>query len=68
MNTVEGAQQLLPTGPVASQEAIKMLGTNGGRLLSCQTRRIRSKTQPHAHGSCRCWRLLDPNGAVLCLW
>ncbi|EIY9955962.1 potassium-transporting ATPase subunit KdpA, partial [Shigella flexneri] len=26
VNTVEGAQQLLPMGPVASQEAIKMLG------------------------------------------
>ncbi|MGB8666711.1 MAG: potassium-transporting ATPase subunit KdpA, partial [Serratia inhibens] len=28
--TLEGAQQTLPMGPVASQEAIKMLGTNGG--------------------------------------
>lgn len=30
INTLEGAQQTLPMGPVASQEAIKMLGTNGG--------------------------------------
>ncbi len=46
VNTVEGAQQLLPMGPVASQEAIKMLGTNGGGFLM-PTRRIRLKTQPH---------------------
>ena len=28
--TVEGARQVIPVGPVASQEAIKELGTNGG--------------------------------------
>ena len=28
--TVEGAVQTVPQGPLASQEAIKMLGTNGG--------------------------------------
>lgn len=46
VTTIEGAQQLLPMGPVASQEAIKMLGTNGGGFLM-PTRRIRLKTQPH---------------------
>jgi potassium-transporting ATPase potassium-binding subunit len=30
MTTVEGAVQTVPQGPVASQEAIKMIGTNGG--------------------------------------
>jgi K+-transporting ATPase ATPase A chain len=30
VNTVAGAQQTIPGGPVASQEAIKDLGTNGG--------------------------------------
>ncbi|NNH72677.1 potassium-transporting ATPase subunit KdpA [Nocardia uniformis] len=30
IDTVTGAQQTLPGGPVASQEAIKDLGTNGG--------------------------------------
>lgn len=30
LTTLEGVQQTLPMGPVASQEAIKMLGTNGG--------------------------------------
>ena len=29
-HTVEGAQQIIPGGPVASQIAIKQLGTNGG--------------------------------------
>ena len=29
-NTATGATQLIPGGPVASQEAIKVLGTNGG--------------------------------------
>ncbi len=28
--TLEGARQVIPVGPVASQEAIKELGTNGG--------------------------------------
>jgi potassium-transporting ATPase potassium-binding subunit len=30
VNTLAGAQQAIPGGPVASQEAIKDLGTNGG--------------------------------------
>ena len=30
VKTVEGATQTIPQGPVASQEAIKQLGTNGG--------------------------------------
>ncbi|WP_058911664.1 potassium-transporting ATPase subunit KdpA [Entomohabitans teleogrylli] len=35
--TLEGAQQLLPMGPVASQEAIKMLGTNGGGFFNANS-------------------------------
>ena len=42
--SLEGAKQLLPMGPVASQEAIKMLGTNGGGFLT-PTHRIRLKTR-----------------------
>lgn len=34
INTLEGAKQTLPMGPVASQEAIKMLGTNGGGFFN----------------------------------
>ncbi len=32
--TVEGAQQLIAMGPVASQEVIKQLGTNGGGFMN----------------------------------
>lgn len=35
--TIEGAQQVLPQGPVASQEAIKMLGTNGGGFFNANS-------------------------------
>ena len=35
--TLEGAHQLLPMGPVASQEAIKMLGTNGGGFFNANS-------------------------------
>ncbi|WP_420384605.1 potassium-transporting ATPase subunit KdpA [Novosphingobium sp.] len=34
VTTLEGAHQTLVTGPVASQEAIKMLGTNGGGFFN----------------------------------
>ncbi len=34
VKTVEGATQTIPQGPVASQEAIKMLGTNGGGFFN----------------------------------
>lgn len=32
--TLEGAQQVIATGPAASQEAIKQLGTNGGGFFN----------------------------------
>ena len=32
--TLDGGQQLIPLGPVASQEAIKQLGTNGGGFFN----------------------------------
>ena len=32
--TLEGAQQIIALGPIASQEAIKQLGTNGGGFLN----------------------------------
>src|SRR5476649_1529079 len=37
VTTLEGAQQILPMGPVASQEAIKMLGTNGGGFFAANS-------------------------------
>jgi K+-transporting ATPase ATPase A chain len=37
VTTVEGAAQTIPGGPVASQEAIKMLGTNGGGFFNANS-------------------------------
>ena len=34
---MEGASQIIPGGPFASQEAIKMLGTNGGGPLNANS-------------------------------
>jgi potassium-transporting ATPase potassium-binding subunit len=35
--TLEGAKQSIALGPIASQEAIKMLGTNGGGFLNANS-------------------------------
>jgi K+-transporting ATPase ATPase A chain len=37
VKTLEGATQTIPGGPVASQEAIKMLGTNGGGFFNANS-------------------------------
>jgi K+-transporting ATPase ATPase A chain len=37
VTTLEGTKQLLAMGPVASQEAIKMLGTNGGGFFNANS-------------------------------
>jgi len=37
VHTLEGATQTLPMGPVASQEAIKLLGTNGGGFFNANS-------------------------------
>ena len=37
VDTLEGARQVLAIGPVASQEAIKMLGTNGGGFFNANS-------------------------------
>jgi potassium-transporting ATPase potassium-binding subunit len=37
VKTVEGATQVIPQGPVASQEVIKMLGTNGGGFFNANS-------------------------------
>jgi K+-transporting ATPase ATPase A chain len=36
-NTLEGAKQTIAMGPVASQEVIKMLGTNGGGFFNANS-------------------------------
>ena len=37
VTTVEGAKQMIAQGPVASQEAIKQLGTNGGGFFNANS-------------------------------
>jgi potassium-transporting ATPase potassium-binding subunit len=37
VNTLDGAVQLIPGGPAASQEVIKELGTNGGGFLNANS-------------------------------
>ena len=37
ITTVEGSKQIIAVGPVASQEAIKMLGTNGGGFFNANS-------------------------------
>ncbi|MBV9507855.1 MAG: potassium-transporting ATPase subunit KdpA [Acidobacteriia bacterium] len=37
VTTVEGAKQIIAQGPVASQEAIKQLGTNGGGFFNANS-------------------------------
>jgi potassium-transporting ATPase potassium-binding subunit len=37
IQTVEGVKQVITVGPVASQEAIKMLGTNGGGFFNANS-------------------------------
>ena len=37
INTIAGGTQSIPCGPVASQEAIKMLGTNGGGFFNANS-------------------------------
>jgi potassium-transporting ATPase potassium-binding subunit len=37
INTLQGTHQIIPMGPVASQEAIKQLGTNGGGFFNANS-------------------------------
>lgn len=37
LTTIEGGKQILPMGPVASQELIKQLGTNGGGFFNANS-------------------------------
>ncbi|MGB3481698.1 MAG: potassium-transporting ATPase subunit KdpA [Mycobacterium sp.] len=37
VDTIVGGQQVIPGGPVASQEAIKLLGTNGGGFFNANS-------------------------------
>jgi K+-transporting ATPase ATPase A chain len=47
-------QQTLPMGPVASQEAIKMLGTNGGGFFNANSAHPFENPTPLAN-FCKSW-------------
>ena len=63
ITTFEGAQQLLPGGPVASQIAIKQLGTNGGGFLNVNAAHpSRTLTRsPTCSRWSRCWPSRSPS-------
>ena len=58
VNTLAGTQQTIPGGPVASQEAIKEFGTNGGGFYNANSshpfENPTSWTELDARSSC-CW-------------
>lgn len=66
--SLEGAQQLLPMGPVASQEAIKMLGTNGGGFFNANSSHPFENPTALTNPGPDAGHLPDPFGAVLCVW
>jgi K+-transporting ATPase ATPase A chain len=47
--TIEGAVQTIPQGPAASQEAIKMLGTNGGGFTNANSAHPYENPTPFAN-------------------
>jgi len=47
--TVEGAVQTIPQGPLASQEAIKMIGTNGGGFTQANSAHPYENPTPFAN-------------------
>jgi K+-transporting ATPase ATPase A chain len=49
VTTLEGVTQTIPQGPVASQEAIKMLGTNGGGFFNANSAHPYENPTPFAN-------------------
>ena len=64
--TLEGAKQTIAVGPVASQVAIKMLGTNGGGFFNANAahrlggRNFRGRRRRDVD---RAWRAAEPAAA-----
>ena len=54
--TLEGAKQSIAQGPVASQEAIKMLGTNGGGFFNANSAHPYREPDAALRTCCRCCR------------
>ena len=66
--TLEGVQQTLPMGPVASQEAIKQLGTNGGGFFNANSAHPFENPTPWTQLPGRCVAIfLIPAGLVYML-
>ncbi len=55
VQTLEGAKQTIAMGPVASQEAIKEIGTNGGGFFNANAAHA-SRTRRPGPTSSSCWR------------
>ena len=49
VTTLEGAVQTIPQGPLASQEAIKMIGTNGGGFFNANSAHPYENPTPFAN-------------------
>lgn len=58
--TVEGARQIIPQGPVASQEAIKELGTNGGGFFNANSAHPYENPTPFSNFLEMCFIFLIP--------
>ncbi len=66
-STLEGAKQTIVLGPVASQEAIKMVGTNGGGIFNGNSATSVRKSQRAGQLPADAVDLLDRRGADLVL-
>lgn len=66
VNTLEGAQQIIATGPVASQEAIKELGTNGGGFFNANSAHPFENPNPFTNFVEMMAILLVPAALVIC--
>ncbi|HEY5531973.1 MAG TPA: potassium-transporting ATPase subunit KdpA [Candidatus Anoxymicrobiaceae bacterium] len=65
VKTVQGSEQTIPMGPVASQEAIKELGTNGGGFFNANSAHPFENPTPLSNGIQIFSLLLI--GAALCI-
>jgi K+-transporting ATPase ATPase A chain len=60
ITTLSGASQILPMGPVASQEAIKQIGTNGGGFFGANSAHPFENPTPLANYFQMLWIFLIP--------
>ena len=62
--TLEGAKQTIAHGPVASQDAIKKLGTNGGGFFNANCRASVREPDRADRTSCRCCSIFAIGAAL----